>query len=239
MSEADTVGQVDRKIVHAMVAESVQKVEFWANTRLPDGQTLIEPLNSFSKDISKTDLLGKSVQNAEKFLASEAKKAVLGLVFSGSTPAWVVFFVSVVGGLIGRAVNIGRVTGDVTAPAIFGFITLIGSAGAVFLRTRIVAALPRLGASATEFGRDTHQKFWGFASSVGNCAEMMFKNSVSPGLSLVGYPRIGDSIILKRLRFIAKFTVVTIYLFVLGGFLFFVSGFLEAIATYKSGSIGY
>lgn len=212
-------------ILRALVAASAADVAQWVRTRLPDGDSVAEPIDKLLPDLQKGDHLGRGMVAAKKKLLSEAVGVVWAAVLGGGWPLWLTSLIAAAGGVFAFSERAGETFGAVLVPII------AAGGGAVLAFVRVIQHAP---AAVTSIG-GTAGRLWDSVDQIGGRSERLFNERIQPGIStlhhLVDQPP--EPIpVLGELRRTAKTIVGALYLVLAVCLVYFGFGVANAANDY-------
>jgi hypothetical protein len=215
---------VERKILQAVVADSAASTLNWLHTRTQDGNEIGKPLEALVPALQHGNIVGTTLQTAQKTLVSQATSAVTSVVFTGTAPVWVGAILAFFAGWFGLAQNVGE---DVGAALIPGLV-VGGGSGAYALVRVVQSSGPMIQMSGQVSG-----SLWDAAGRIGAQAETLFRGTVSQRLTAVTGSAPESGVLLK-MRGTAKTIVATAFGALAIGVLFFLGGVVNAWEAYQN-----
>ncbi|TDU87816.1 hypothetical protein EV138_1345 [Kribbella voronezhensis] len=225
--DVQLAGRPERKILQAMVADSVAEIALWVRTRAPGGDDVAEPLEKLLPDLQKGNIVGQGLQKVRSTLISQAKGLVATVLLGKAMPLLLAGVVAFVLGAVGFAQDAGASVGATLIPAVVGGTVVTGA---------LVRAFQAVPAAVNSVG-NAAGSLYDSAASVGSTAEGIFKEHALPAITALysganlnagGVPVVG------QLRGLGKSIVGGAYLLLAVCGLFFVSGLVHAWNAYNT-----
>jgi len=214
---------VERKILQAVVADSAASTLSWIQTRSPDGNEVGKPLENLVPALKQGNIVGGTLQSVKDKATSEAKSAVYGLVFSGTTPIWLGALGTAAAGYIGWAELAGETVGTVLIPLLLGGGAAVGA---------VVRGIQMSGRMLEGTGQAAGT-VWDAAGNIGASAEAVFRANVTAPLQAVTGS--GPAVpVLATLRGAARTVVALAFVALAVGVLYFLGGLSNAWTEYNS-----
>jgi hypothetical protein len=173
---------VERKLLIARVAASAQAVRSYLQTRVPDGDTIGEPLDALLPALQKEDVVGKSLAMVEQKARSSARAVASSTLTGAALPAWMLAVVQVVLGIIAFSFDAGEAVGAGLWSLLAG-----GTAALGFAVRTLVQAGPAMGKAIG----DGHNSLMASIDSLGVRSEQLFASTVIPVLAATFGPNNG------------------------------------------------
>ncbi|WP_328995742.1 hypothetical protein OG394_13885 [Kribbella sp. NBC_01245] len=212
-------------ILRALVAASAADMSQWVRTRLPEGDSVAEPIDKLLPDLQQADHLGKGMAATRKKLLSEAVAAVWAAILGGGWPLWLTSLIAAIGGVFAFSERAGETFGAVIIPVI------AAGGGAVLAFVRVIQHSP----TAVTAISGSAGKLWDSVDQIGGRAERLFNQRVQPGISTLYHlvdQTPGPTPVLRELRGTAKSIVGTLYVLLAVCLVFFGLGVANAANDY-------
>ncbi|HEX8001814.1 MAG TPA: hypothetical protein VF519_03875 [Mycobacteriales bacterium] len=192
---------IERRLLHALVADSLTRAQEFVVTRVPNGDTAAGPLRELTREVADRDAIGKAVRALDDELFRRAKGIVTTLLVSGTWPLWLGAVTGLVVGFLGFAHEGGFHVGV----AVWGLVITGGTAAVNVLRYGGPLAAKAAGALRTT-ALGTFQA----VDALGSAAERLYAAHAQPAVAALyqayGVPPARPTV-LTRLRTYAR-TVV-------------------------------
>lgn len=212
-------------ILRALVAASAADMAQWVRTRLPDGDSVAEPIDKLLPDLQRGNHLGKGMVAAKKKLLSEASGVVWAAILGGGWPLWLTSLIAAAGGVFAFSERAGDAFAAVVIPVI------AAAGGAVLAFVRVIQHSP----TAVTAISGSAGKLWDSADQIGGRAERLFNQRVQPGIRTLYHlvdQTPGRTPVLGELRGTAKTIVGALYVLMAVCLLFFGLGVANAANDY-------